>query len=351
MSNKVKQIQQTIFDIKDSFIPNDKRVYYPSWDNAPPHQISVVKWNETHLLSKGGILCLCAKSGVGKSSLMEAFVSNHLNDNADSLGIKIDLSAERNKILICDTERSQWESHKAWLKLMKRANIVQGEGLQNQGLNQPENKVIFANLKALGVLEKKDFVNKILVENTDIGMIVFDGSSDFVINTNDNVESSRFIDWINTFNPNIALMFTIHTNPNDDKPRGHLGGELWRKSESVLLATRQDQLFTLTTDFSSGKNRHAEHITWNYRYCDDEDMFVSTDESPKSTKKSEEKYGQMALDIWDNKPTMYFTDIVEAIAKKTKKSYGASKQIFNRNFKNILCEQVGKDGWKIIGTN
>ena len=80
----------------------NERVYFPNWDNAPPLEKSIMTFLGTHLLSKGGITTLCAKSGIGKSSIMEAFISNHLNPNCDSLGVEINLTKDHNKILFIE---------------------------------------------------------------------------------------------------------------------------------------------------------------------------------------------------------------------------------------------------------
>jgi hypothetical protein len=328
---------------KDSIDSIENRIYYPNWDNSPPEQKSIVKWKDTHLLSMGGIMSLCAKAGVGKSSLMEAFISSHLNKDCDSLGVKIHLTSQRDKILICDTERSPWESHKAWVKLMKRASVVRGSGI--------DDKVIFANLKSLSVDEKKAYINNFLVKNNDVGLIIFDGASDFIYNTNDLVESNKFIEWVNTFNPDIALMFTIHTNPTDNKPRGHLGSELCRKSESVLLAKRDSDLFQITTDFEDGKNRHGKHESWNYQYCQDSDMFISADDVKVINRKISTKWYDIAIEIFGEKDLMSFSDIIKKIEAKTGKDYSKAKNVFFDSFQNKIClkkEVDGKPFWEII---
>lgn len=347
--NKDSEKSLTITNFSDlekiEFTSDKYKVYYPNWDNAPPDQISVIKWNDTHLLSRGGILCLCAKAGVGKSSISEAFISSHLNPDCDSLGIKINLSNDRNLILICDTERSQWESHKAWSKLVKRAKIDYGTDISD--------KIIFANLKQLNTIEKKEYIDSILAEKNNIGLIVFDGSSDFVNNTNDLDQCNKFIEWINSFNPNISFLFTIHTNPTDDKPRGHLGSELNRRCESNLLASRNpnEDIFTITTNFSLGKNRHDKHISWNYRYCPVECMFVSTDEKPKHIPiKKENEHLEITKKVFKNNITMYWTDIIDGLMKETGKSKGASEKFWNRYLRNKICFEVGQNGWEIKKT-
>ena len=342
MISKDNENQLNIFDIPDSFIPKDMRIYYPSWNNIPPKEQTVIKFKETPLLSKGGILSLCAEPGVGKSSIMEAFVSSHLNQNSDSLGVSILLNSERNKILFCDTERSQWESHKAWAKLMKRAEISQ---------NSNDHKcLVFANLKALSVDERKAFVTDFANQNKDIAIIVFDGGADFMNNTNDLDESNKFNDWINTFNPNISFMFTVHTNPSDNKPRGHFGSEICRRSQTVLLARRKGEIFEITTDFEHGKNRHGKHESWNYKYCQEVDMFVSTDETYKP-RVANIKHKELAEQIWKDKSLLAFSEIIKQIGQKTQRDERKAKSLFFDQFKDKICHKVEIDGqplWELL---
>ena len=341
--NKVTPIRLTYSELENLELPVQiENIYFPDWDNEPPLQESIMKRNDTHLIGRGGMLCLCAEPGVGKSSVVEAWVSSHLNTNSDSLGVKVSLN-NRNAIVICDTERSQWESHKAWSKLMKRANIEQGTNIKE--------KLIFANLKQLNTDKKKRYITTLLNERNDIGMIVFDGSSDFLNNTNDLVETNKFIEWISALHYNVSFIFTIHTNPGDNKPRGHLGSELCRKAECVILATRDGDDFKLSTDFENGKNRHGKHETWYYKYCTDSDMFISKDYVKTDIKKPNSKYNKMALEIFAETELIRFGDIVKKIEEITGKTYDQSKSVFFDNFQNKICRKElieDKPFWRII---
>jgi len=70
---------------------------------------------------------------------------------------------------------------------------------------------------------------------------------------------------------NFGILVTLHTNPREKKPRGHLGSELWRKCDSVFLLTRADgnpDIRVLTTSFEFGKNRSDTdkldtYFTWS----------------------------------------------------------------------------------------
>lgn len=319
-------------------------IYYPTWRNRPKNQTSLITFKGQHLLSKGGIFCLCAKAGVGKSSLMEAFVSSYLNPNADSFGVNINLPKGKKKILYLDTERTNWEVHQAWSKMMKRAGIYKNSSLTK--------KVLYAGLKKLSVTEKKLYVEDIVSKNEDIGLVVFDGCSDFVMNTNDAVESTNFINWIEQLGDEIGCAFTIHTNPNDNKARGWLGSELLRKCESMLLAKRDGDNFELTAEFENGKVRHGSKPSQSYKWCNDEEMFVSTDEKPQpTTSKKKSEYSKMAIDIFGENELLKFGEIIEQISKIKGKNEADSKQIFYNNFQFKICERVEINRerfWKLI---
>lgn len=328
----------------NSIIPEDKRLFFPNWDNRPPKQKTIITGQGSNLLKTGGQLCITAKAGVGKSSICEAIISNHLNSDSDGLGFNVSLSNDRNKILYIDTERSNLETWDSWERTLKRSNI-----------NYPKNteKVIFGNFKSIPLKDRMNYVEQILHQNNDIGLIIFDGSSDFINNTNDIIESNQFIDWINTFNPLISLIFTIHTNPKDDKPRGHLGSELCRRANSVLLAQKiENDIVRITSEFSDGKVRHGSNVNWFYSFNAEMGMFVSVEHNYKRKNNNKEKeYVELSKEIWGDNTIMYYSDIVKGIELKTGKSYENSKQIFNRKFKDKICRlmeiSTGK-GWVLI---
>lgn len=67
-------------------------------------------------------------------------------------------------------------------------------------------------------------------------VVVIDGISDLIYNTNDLEESERLISMLMaTSSRNRCHIFVVlHTNPNSDKARGHIGSALLRKAETVL---------------------------------------------------------------------------------------------------------------------
>lgn len=323
-------------------------IYYPTWSNTPKNQTSLITFKGQHLLSKGGIFCLCAKAGIGKSSLMEAFVSSYLNPNADSFGVNINLPKGKKKILYLDTERTNWEVHKAWSKMMKRAGIYKSSSLTK--------KVLYAGLKKLSVAEKKLYVEDIVSKNEDIGLVVFDGCSDFVMNTNDAVESTNFINWIEQLGDEIGCAFTIHTNPNDNKARGWLGSELLRKCESMLLAKRDGDDFELTADFENGKVRHGSKPSQSYKWCEIEEMFVSTTHIPTSAKEENEikkdtLNRELVIKIWGGEHIIIYSEMLHRLMRELGKNKEGAINFYKTNLKGKLIQKVGGEGWEIMGLN
>jgi hypothetical protein len=329
-----------IFNIPESIIPEDKLIYAPNWDNKPPPQKDVVKVQGKRVLSVGNMLSLISKAGTGKSGICECFVASVLNPKCDSLGIETTLPVGRDKVLFIDTERSLQDTWNSWERIYRRANI-----------DKPkiDNRVIVLNVRKVAMAERKKHVLTILKENKDIGLIIFDGASDFIRDTNSIEESNQFTDWINTFNPNISIVVTLHVNPSDNKPRGHLGSELLRRSESVFLARKLDGVAEITTIFEHGKVRNDDdNITIYYKYSDEFKMFHSTEYTPQSTVKKEKTdgYRDMAQQIFENQVICSSSFVINKISEIAEKTPVAAKGIFFRYFANKLLTK-SDDGWKL----
>jgi len=71
-------------------------------------------------------------------------------------------------------------------------------------------------------------------------LVVIDGISDLMTNTNSLEESEALVSHILTLSTKhkCHIMNVLHTNPNSDKARGHLGSTLMRKAETVIFVHR-----------------------------------------------------------------------------------------------------------------
>jgi hypothetical protein len=334
--------QQDIFSIPDSIIPADKRLFYPNWDNKPPYKQNIITVDNKRVLTTGNILSMVSRPAAGKSSGCECILSSIINPKCDTLGFTVTPNSGRNKALYIDTERTVQDTWGSWERVYKRANIKPPT---------VDNRIIVVNAKAIAIGERKTTVEQILKDNMDIGLVIFDGACDFIRDVNSINEATDFIDWINTFNPNISIVATIHTNPNDEKPRGHIGSELCRRAESVFLIRKVDDgVREITTTFNYGKVRNDDDtISTFFKWSDDLQMFISAAHQRKCAKdqEKEKKYGEMAQEIFTGKSILSFSQIINDIMEKTKKEYDPCKQIFFRHFKDKLVDKTN-EGWKIV---
>ncbi len=335
--------QTNIFEIPDSIIPPDKRAFIWDWNNKPPKPLTTITLNGTRLLTRGNTLLITAKQGVGKSSICEAICANHLNPNCDSLGFQVELPPNRNKIIYFDTEQSSDDTWSCGYRIMQRAGIKEG--------TVTKDKLLHIGLKLFAVKERKAYIETILRQNYDIGMVLIDGAADSIIDTNSLLEAVEFHDWTNTFNPAISIVTTVHTNPNDDKPRGHIGSEMLRKARAVLLLRKlSDGVREMTTDFAYGKNRgDNDQLTSYYKFSDEEQMFISAEFTPTKaiTREKTDKYKEMLETVFKGKTVLSISYIVTQMATMEGITEPAMKAAIYRHVTNKLI-QKRNDGWCLI---
>ncbi len=335
-----KQINENLFEIQESIIPEDKRIFYPCWNNKPKEAETVILFDKSRFLTTGNLSSLISKPGTGKSSICEAIIAKYINPECDGLGFKVSLKGFRNKILYIDGERTIFDTWKSWERMMER-----GE------LSKPkiDKRVIIVNFKAIGVNERIEFATNVLTKNNDLGLIIFDGAADFVIDTNSINEATLFKDWVNTFNPLISTLTTLHTNPTDDKGRGHLGGEIMRRSESILLLRKIDKnTREITANFKYGKIRNDDdNVSHYYSWNDDKGMFLSTEYTPANKKDNSKKHKELLKKIleYTGKDELTNSDILQSLMNMRKESTkAANEKYIQRNL--ITLRNNGNDNWK-----
>ncbi|OLY91791.1 hypothetical protein BUE76_07680 [Cnuella takakiae] len=173
--------------------------------------------------------------------------------------------------------------------------------------------------------ERKKIIEQMLQEN-QYGIVIIDGAGDLVEDVNDLAQAIECRIWLRemTVKHQVSIITTLHPNPgiNASKPRGHLGSEVCRESECVLLAKKVDEATRIiTTEFENGKNRNSAPITSAYRWCDDAGMFITTDASAVAgtgaTRKnnSQAKLELLALKVLAPPKALCYSDLCKAITE------------------------------------
>lgn len=253
---QTKEEAVSIFD-KYSEFKVDSETYV---ENPVP----IITVNDVGALHTGELLTISGESKSGKSAVISAMIAKVLNPNADGFDM-IKTKKTGFPILHFDTEQPV-HRHKHNLKssVMKRAH-----------LSKYPNQLMSYNLRRMAVDERKLAVSELVesanIEYGGVFMVILDGIADFVYDVNDNVASAKIVDWMlqmsTTFN--CGVLCVIHLNPTIDggfvKQRGHLGSELQRKTDSLLIVRKasgegvEESIFSAHYLRNGGIQEFGEH--------------------------------------------------------------------------------------------
>ena len=196
-----------------------------------PKLIPVVKRHNTIICSEGNISAVVGEAKSKKTFLCTAMVGSLLdNKQRQQFGIQ----PNRCKVLWVDTEQSPAHIQ----KLLFRINIL--GGLPH---NTPDPTIYMAALREATPSDRMNIViNGITAHNPKL--VVIDGISDLMNNTNCLEESEALVAKLLALSSihNCHIMCVLHTNPNSDKARGHLGSTLMRKAESVIYVYKTGEI-------------------------------------------------------------------------------------------------------------
>jgi hypothetical protein len=250
------------------YTPNEN-VFIPTWDNSPEERLPIVTLGGVGILTYQNTTAIISSPGSGKSSIVEAIGASFLNPNVDSLDFKIERSCKT--IIIIDNERTDDDVWKSFEKMCSRARIRKGVTVE---------KVKIAGLRLVPSLKERLYEIERLLQCFPCSLLLIDGAGDLVTDINDAMQSSNCRTWLRemTAKYHLSIIVTLHPNPGTDRPRGHLGSEICREAECVLLVKPYDNdTRTITSDFIHGKNRNNPHITTAFKWSESDKMFMSVD--------------------------------------------------------------------------
>ena len=255
----------------------DTELFIPNWNNKPKEQPPLINLNKESILSFQNISCIIASPGAGKSSVMESIISAVINKESDNLGLQTSALS----VLCIDFERTQTDVWNSFYRTMRRAKVKEGTNFENVNI------VSFRNI---ATAEKRKEKIESLLSKKHYEIILLDGIGDLVNDTNSLAEAIECKNWARSITSifNTSIFTTLHPNKNSNTPRGHIGSEILRESENVLLIEiAEDGTRTLTTDFTHGKSRNGKHANGCFMWSDEFKMFVTAEFEVKERKVKE----------------------------------------------------------------
>ena len=154
-----------------------------------------------------------------------------------------------------DTEQGEWHAQRVFKRIQ----------WMNKGL-----KLDFYHtfaLRKISYRSRIDFIEYYLEcmreEGKEIGLVVIDGVADLVSDVNNLEESSAIVQkimaWTTIYNCHIVTV--IHSNNGSDKPTGHLGSFLEKKTETQIQLSRdENKLGAITVSCKRSRNTPFEQF-------------------------------------------------------------------------------------------
>lgn len=318
---------KTEADLMMEHIPSEELLlsYVPKATNP------IVTFSGVGVLRPGYIMTIVGPSGFGKSSVTESIVSSFLNPYVDTLGVRVEIDNTR-PLLWIDGERTRDDIATGFHRIKKRIviennpDLIDGDRFRNvfchPFITYPSRTARIKELERL-VIERKP------------SLVVLDGAADFIRDVNNTDECVDFIALLTAMANKYSsgIIASIHPNPggqSDYKPRGVLGSELIRTSESILLLKRAPddrEVRILTMDFMHGKNRNeADNLEHYFRWNSESKMFLSCDYVASSKPKKAEQQDEVITAVLTVSGGMTYNQLAQAISEKAGNSLSTANR-------------------------
>lgn len=235
---------------------DDFRTYLVHLNEEITPQVSILTMGGIPVATEGNISAIVGEAKSKKTFLCTALIGGLINEGATPFfGVKPQRNVD---VLWVDTEQSRTHVQLTARRIYKIAELhgasasegndtraCEGAAVGGQAGVSEENALRESprfKMLALREIDPK-LRTKLLFEAIEAWrprVIVIDGISDLLYNTNDLEESERLVTMLMaTSSRNKCHIFVVlHTNPNSDKARGHIGSALLRKAETVIYVRR-----------------------------------------------------------------------------------------------------------------
>ncbi|QOD60629.1 AAA family ATPase [Polaribacter haliotis] len=139
------------------------------------------------------------------------------------------------KVLYVDTEQSPADVQRVTKRIQKMSGA--------------EDNLFMYGLRPYSAKERVEAIVLLLKEHKDIDVLIIDGVRDLVMSVNNDVECTEVINLLMkwSFEYEIHIATVLHQNKGDGNARGHLGTELYNKSQSIIRITKDENDSSVST--------------------------------------------------------------------------------------------------------
>jgi hypothetical protein len=185
--------------------------------------------------------------------LCSCYLTGETNFTGDLVGHRGDL-----KLVHFDTEQGKFHAQKVFRRVIE--------------MGQTDNSFYDTyGLRTLDIVDRNLFIELYLEKNYDkVGMMIIDGVADLVSDVNDIRESNELVQkimfWTEKYN--IHIVCVIHSNFNSEKPTGHLGSALEKKTETQIKLQVNEQDDNIV-QVSCKRSRSVPFEDFSFEVCRD----------------------------------------------------------------------------------
>jgi AAA domain len=247
-------------------------------------------------------------------------------------------------VLWFDTEQSQFHLHKTVSRICKLVDD-----------SDPANLQAYA-LRTLTTAERIQFIDFVISDTFDVGLVIIDGIRDLVNDINSPQEATetatRLMKW--TAEYDLHIINVLHQNKGDNNARGHLGAELTNKAETVLSITAEGSLSTVEAEYSREVSFNQFSFTVNDKalpeLCDNPEKERENKKSLSPNLIPDDQHLRVLDTIFkrlgDEKPT--YKELIDEIIGGFSSAFGETKcRQYISHYLSKMWITKQKDGHKV----
>jgi len=317
----------------------------------PPKDIELMRYAGASICSAGNLHGISGLAGIGKSAIITAGIASILfaeDHTPDFLGWDKGRDKKDGAVLHFDTEQSPYHHYQMCKRILWRAFTadvvpVRFESYIMAGWN------VQLSLEHIPIA-----IDKAAQREGGVHSIWIDGIGDIVTSVNDEAECNERVAWLHSLaiKYECSIWSVIHVNPNQKggtKTRGHLGSQLERKAENILLLDAKKDYI----EVKSSKQRREGAKEYRFRWDEDEKKHISVSMSNDINPYAYEHY----LDLCDafkvmGVTTTRFSKLVEALKQVCPENKEVTFKSWIKKALETKClarDDIGNYSIKIVG--
>ena len=304
----------------------------------------LIKINNEIIATAGNIITISGAPKAAKTAfasvVMAGAIANGEYDGFD--GIEIAPSAGK-AVIHFDTEQARYHHQKNLKSTLQRAGIQEC----------PDNFRSY-NIKKEDINIYKTITSEILAAAAKkfggVHVVVIDGGADYLYDVNDAASSNELVKYYEylAVEYNTVVLVIVHVNPNSNKERGHFGSQLQRKSESVLIVTRQGDISSLESKFLRGAGDFPP-IQYMYDKQKGYHVYCGTGKPKENGDNDGERLNILSVladSVFAPPNSWGYNDAIEEIMKHTCRAVSVSKDKFKELKAHKLIIKGADGNWR-----